>query len=200
MMRTMCFVTVCALAVPSAHLPSRPRRATARRPTGSRSRHHVTPGPLTARGESPAPHRGRRGAPGSNAAAALKAPPRWPGATTENIGQYLRREQRRPPGMHRRRTAGLSPRAVNRSTRSECPERAGGLGGNMEYKSAGVDIDAGMRRSVASRPSRARPSHPASSPRLARSAGLFRLDRERYQETLSCRAPTASGRSSRSHS
>src|SRR5947207_9942277 len=50
---------------------------------------------LAARGESPgvAPRPVRRpGVP--NAAAALGAPPRWQAATTENIGQYLREEQR----------------------------------------------------------------------------------------------------------
>src|SRR5213079_2966496 len=54
---------------------------------------------LAARGESSgvAPRQARHpGVP--NAAAALGAAPRWQGATTENIGQYLREE---PRSQHR---------------------------------------------------------------------------------------------------
>ena len=67
----------------------------------------------------------------------------------------------------------------------------------MDYRQAGVDIDAG-NETVRRIKSLARATFtPGVLSEIGSFGGLFRLDRERIASRCSCRAPTASARSSR---
>ena len=70
----------------------------------------------------------------------------------------------------------------------------------MDYRQSGVDIDAG-NETVRRIKSLARSTMtPGVLSEIGSFGGLFRLDRDRYRELCSCRAPTVSARSSRSPS